>query len=167
MKQLDGCRGITVEDLTQAGFLALTDAVSGYDPEKGAAFLTYLAYHLHRWFLQTAGLRTEKTARDPVTSTISLDDRMEGGEVLGELQPDPHDSIADAEAEIFRQQLRGALETGIDKYLSESDAQIIRRRYFEGKTRQQIAEDRKPPQSRPLSRPRRSIPAAERRSSRS
>lgn len=34
-------RGVELEDLEQEGFLALYDAVAGYDPEKGTKFLTY------------------------------------------------------------------------------------------------------------------------------
>ncbi len=45
-----------LEDLEQEGYLALCDAVEGYDEERGVTFLTYAAYHLHsrmRRYLET------------------------------------------------------------------------------------------------------------------
>lgn len=47
-----------MEDLEQEGYLALYDAVDGYDAAQGASFLTYAGYHLHnrmRRYLQTNG----------------------------------------------------------------------------------------------------------------
>ena len=145
MQQLDAYRGITLEDLYQSGFLALTDAVSGYDPGK-SSFLSYLSYHLQKWFRQTAGLRTDKTANDPITSPLSLDDVMEGGERLGDLQPDPHNSIEDAEAQIFREELRAALDAGMNKYLTPAEAAMLRKRYFQGMPRHTIAEEMEIPE---------------------
>lgn len=36
--------GAEIEDLEQEGFLALYDAIAGYDAEKGCKFLTYAGY---------------------------------------------------------------------------------------------------------------------------
>lgn len=47
-----------VEDLEQEGFLALYDAVKGYDPEQGAQFLTYAKYWIRQRmqrYLQNSG----------------------------------------------------------------------------------------------------------------
>lgn len=47
-----------LEDLEQEGYLALCDAVEGYEETRGTAFLTYAAYHLHgrmQRYLQTSG----------------------------------------------------------------------------------------------------------------
>lgn len=35
-----------MEDLEQEGYLALYPAIDGYDPDKGALFLTYAEYHI-------------------------------------------------------------------------------------------------------------------------
>ena len=138
MDELASYRGIELDDLRQAGALALYDAVAGYDPEKGS-FLTYLSYQLHQWFGRTAGLRTEKTARDPVTSMISLDDPLEDGGTLADLQPDPHNHMEEVEAEIFRQQLRAALENGMDRLLDTQDAELLKKRYFQGMSRRAVS----------------------------
>lgn len=38
---------VELEDLAQEGYFALVKAAEGYDPERGAAFVSYLAIHLH------------------------------------------------------------------------------------------------------------------------
>ena len=46
------------EDVEQEGFLALYAAVEGYDPKKGASFLTYASYHIRqrmKRYMQTKG----------------------------------------------------------------------------------------------------------------
>ena len=40
-------QGVELEDLAQEGFLALYDAVEGYDPGQGAVFLTYAGKWIH------------------------------------------------------------------------------------------------------------------------
>ncbi len=46
--------GVEFDDLLQAGFLALHDAVKGFEPEAGMAFVGYLAFHLKRYFRDAA-----------------------------------------------------------------------------------------------------------------
>lgn len=43
-----------MEDLEQAGFLAVMDAIPRYDPEE-AAFSTYLVKYLRKHFQETSG----------------------------------------------------------------------------------------------------------------
>lgn len=137
-RRLDGCRGVEVEDLTQAGFLALMDAVQGYEPERGA-FLTCLGNWLHKWFAQTAGLRTDRAARDPISSPISLDMETEGGDTLGDLQPDARSEPDEAIERIYTEQLHAALDKALNM-LDEKAAATIRQRFYEGLTLRSIAE---------------------------
>ena len=140
MASLDSCRGVTEEDLKQAGFLALMDAANQYDPEGGARFIHYLSFHLHKYFVEAAGLRTEKTAADPVNSPISLDQPIEDGDgaTLGDLQPDPQNSMEEAENRVQNEQLRTVLEKALNK-LNPEDAETVRQRFFENKTLKDIA----------------------------
>lgn len=137
----DGKRGLTVEDLIQAGFLALVDAVKTYSPERGALFLSYLPYHLHRHFVEAAGLRTDRSAADPINSKISLDRPVEdeSADTLGDLQPDQRDALEEIEARIQTDQLRAALEKALAK-LPERDAEALRLRYFKGMSLKAAAE---------------------------
>lgn len=89
--------GVEMEDLLQAGFLALHDAVKGFDPAAGMAFVGYLAFHLKRYFREACGIRTSK--RDPLLQAARLDKPVseeDGAATLGELTPDPQ---AEAERE--------------------------------------------------------------------
>lgn len=136
--RLDGCRGVEVEDLVQSGFLALMDAVQGYDPEKGA-FLTYLGNWLHSYFRQAAGLKTKRAARDPISSPVSLDMETEGGDTLGDLQPDVRNEPEEVEERIYTEQLHAALEKALNMLDAEAAA-TIRQRFYEGLTLRSIAE---------------------------
>ena len=135
--------GVELDDLLQAGFIALRDAVKGFDPAAGMAFIGYLAFHLKRYFRETCGIRTSK--RDPLLQAARLDQPVgeeDGAATLGELTPDPG---AEAERErvedgVFRQQLHEAMEKALNT-LEDEQEQVIRRRYYAGNTLAGIAAD--------------------------
>ena len=133
--------GVEPDDLLQAGFLALHDAVKGFDPAAGMAFVGYLAFHLKRYFREACGIRTSK--RDPLLQAARLDKPVseeDGAATLGELTPDPQ---AEAEREsvedgIFRQQLHEAMEKALDT-LEDQQERVIRRRFYDRETLAGIA----------------------------
>ena len=51
---------VTKEDLEQAGFFAVYDAVKVYDETRGTSFLTILTYYLQKRFAEEAGIRTSR-----------------------------------------------------------------------------------------------------------
>lgn len=51
---------VTAEDLVQAGFFAVYDAVQVYDETRGTSFLTVLKYYLQKRFAEEAGVRTSR-----------------------------------------------------------------------------------------------------------
>lgn len=57
-------------DLIQIGFIAMVDALQGFDPEQ-SEFNTYLRFHIRRRFAEVAGNRSTKT--HPEVSALSLD----------------------------------------------------------------------------------------------
>jgi len=65
-----GNRLYDVDDLIQSGYLALVDAVAGYDSEVGA-FTTYLNFHIRRHFAKVSG--RYGTKRRPELDAASLD----------------------------------------------------------------------------------------------
>ncbi len=68
-----GLGGTTIEDMTQAGFIAVLRAVDSYDPSRGTKFSTHLFQRL-RAELSAATGWSSKTARlDPLQNAISLD----------------------------------------------------------------------------------------------
>lgn len=64
--------GVTVEDLLQSAFLALLEAVEGYDPSAGA-FLTWYGLKLKAAFTEATGQRTKHQREDPMCTALSLD----------------------------------------------------------------------------------------------
>lgn len=133
--------GVEFEDLLQAGFLALHDAVKGFEPEAGMSFVGYLAFHLKRYFRSCCGIRTSK--RDPLDRAARLDAPVsdeDGAATLGELTPDTQ-AEAEREAiedEVFQEQLRGAMTKALNT-LDGRQQDIIRRRYWNRETLSAVA----------------------------
>ena len=48
------------DDLIQSGFLAVCDAVQGFNPDAGMEFSSYLHYHIQRYFAEVSGVRGTK-----------------------------------------------------------------------------------------------------------
>lgn len=146
----DAC-GCTVDDLTQAGFLALMEAVKAFDPERGYRFLSWLSYPLQNQWNALLNLRTERQRSDPLNSAGSLDEPVseEGETARGELVPDPaaSEEFEDAINREWLRQLREAEEEALRK-IPEESAEVIRGRYFEGLSYEQIAARREVDQKR-------------------
>lgn len=100
-----GTRLYDLDDLLQAGYLALVDAVSGYDPKPGAAFTSYLHFHIRNHFADVAGRRGAK--RRPEVYAASLDEPLNDadGDTRADLIPNPAAEFADGvtEREAIRQ----------------------------------------------------------------
>lgn len=136
-----GNGGATVEDLTQAGFIAVLRAVDSYDPTK-AKFSTHLFQLLRAEFTAATGQHTKLSRLDPLQNAVSLDAPLEDGEdtTLADFIPDTA-----AEAEITavdernrRVRLRAELETVLSS-LPDEEQRTIRARYYQGKTLDAIA----------------------------
>ena len=67
------------EDFQQAAFLALLDALEGWEPGAGA-FLTWYGLQLKAAFAAATGRRTSK--RDPLQSCASLETPIAEGDAL-------------------------------------------------------------------------------------
>lgn len=82
--------GQTIEDLMQYGYIAMYNAVQGYESGKGCKFTTYLTYHIKSAFAAALGIRTNK--RDGILYAASLDEPLDGedsdSETFGETLPD-------------------------------------------------------------------------------
>ena len=123
--------GVEFDDLFQAGFLALCDAVEGFDPAAGKAFVGYLDYHLRRHFRAACGIRTSK--RDPLLTAARLDKPVSeetDAATLGDLTPDPRaeEERERIEEAVYIHQLSLALEQALGT-LEERQREAVRRRY--------------------------------------
>jgi len=131
------------DDLMQAAYLALVDAVESYEPERGSGFLMYLTFHLRRHFEIVAGRRGTKTR--PEVHALSLDEYLEeeNNDTYLDLLPDPAAAAAfDAVIEhLYNDQLADALDDCLSR-LEPVHAAMIRARFYEGKTINEIAAER-------------------------
>lgn len=136
-----GCRTM-VEDLTQAGFLAVITTADQYEPGAGHSFIQALSFSLRKAFAEEAGTRSTK--RDALqyadsTETAAYRDDPEGPTV-GELLPDDAAALAFMGVEYVdfldycRREIRVALDTLPPEY-----AALLRLHYLEGKTLEEAA----------------------------
>lgn len=83
--------GATVADLEQSSFVALMDALEGWNPEQGK-FLTWYGLRLRGALSEATGQRTQRDRLDPLDGAASLDtplsDDPDAG-TLADVTPDP------------------------------------------------------------------------------
>lgn len=135
--------GVEFDDLYQSGYLALVAAVKTYSGGEGA-FSTWLMYYLQTAFAETAGYRTEKQKAAPLRHCLSLDAPLgddADGDTVADLQPDvgsmiPFESV---EQRLYLASLRKALDMELSELPPRLEA-VIRRRYFNTETFEQIGE---------------------------
>lgn len=127
-------RGTVIDwdDIGQAGFLALLDAVNAYDPASGNRFTSYLRFSVLRQMGFLFGWRR----KPPFVS--SLDEPIAGEDeelTLEGIIPDPQAAQAfeDAEEGIYLGELREAISGALGR-LPEREAEIVRRRQLGGET---------------------------------
>lgn len=137
----DGFGGVEIDDLVQAGFLGLCEAVERFDEAQGYKLLTYLRPCLTSAFYEAEGRTHERTARDPIHRALSLDAPIgeDDDGTLGDLVHDPADAFEDADARIWREQLHEALENALAE-LPAAEASTLRGRYYRGMTMREIGE---------------------------
>ncbi len=133
--------GVTREDLLQEAFFALLQAVEAFDPETGFSFTSFLKWPVKNTVNRALGIRTKRDREDPIFSASSLDAPIgeEDGEPLLSFLPDPEDPIEEADERLFREELREDLERSLAE-LPDREAEVIRARYFEDQTIEQIGD---------------------------
>lgn len=133
-------RGVALDDLMQAGFIAVMAAVDYFDPDSGYTFTTYLGNTLKKEFADATGYRTKRAREDPFWDAVPLDTPVNDDDPEGATISD---FIVDSEVEQAfpdseQGQLREALETEIAR-LTEKQQVVIRLRYWYGFELGQIA----------------------------
>lgn len=142
---LEGRADVELDDLIQSGYLALVDAVASYEPGE-YGFLTHLKYHLMTRFAEATRYRSQRQQRETLAGSVSLDAPVsdEGrSATLGDFQEDPtaQDALEAVEDRIFRDQLREAM-AGVLADLPEQQRELLRLRFWEGRTLLELAEAR-------------------------
>lgn len=133
--------GVCIEDLEQAGFLALLAAVKAWTPESGYKLLAYLTLPLKTEYAALLGTRTQK--RNALNQATSLDAEIQGTEdfTLADTVPDESAAKAfeDVEQRAYLEQLRVDIAAALE-HISEGCSEVIRAYYLQGKTESEIAE---------------------------
>ena len=129
-----------LEDLQQAGYIALVNAIAAYK-DIGYKFTTFLNYHLLNAFREALNITTDKQASDPLHHARGLDAPIEkNGELfsLADIVGADDPSIEDAEDRVQREELREILLEEISK-LPAIQADTITKYYWGGLTYDEIA----------------------------
>lgn len=67
-----GRAGLSVDDFEQVAFLALLEALEGWE-DRGGSFLTWYGLKLRGAFSEASGQRTKRDQLDPIQSAVSLE----------------------------------------------------------------------------------------------
>lgn len=149
--------GLSFDDLVQEGYFAVDYAAKHYDPERGS-FTTVLGYALmnqvrsatcgeHYRIIETSEGKRVQASANPLNECSSLDVRLdaedEGSSTKGETIEDPAATQAfqTAEDDLYTEELHNALETDMTQHLTEREAHVLRRRYYDGQSLQAIGEE--------------------------
>lgn len=134
--------GVEFDDLLNAGFPAMVEAVETYNPEN-SAFSSWFMFYLKKAFAELTGYRTERQRHEPLNNSISLSaplsDDVNPGE-LADLIPDPQatammENTVDA---LWNNQLHEALEAALSA-LPDNQGEIMRAKFWSGTDRSEIA----------------------------
>ena len=149
--------GLSFEDLVQEGYFAVDYAAKHYSAEQGS-FTTYLSYALLKQIRtatcgeHTRGVTTEDGRRvavsaNPLNDCTSLDAPLDGEDkgssTKGETIEDPAAAQAfqTAEDDLYTEELHNALEDAMTKILTDQEAHVLRRRYYDSQTLRAIGEE--------------------------
>lgn len=138
MTVIENRADLDTDDLYQCGFFAMLKAVDGFDSERGS-FIALLALCLKTEFSEATGLRGRK---EPCVHAVSLSQPIgedEDGE-LGDRTEDPtgRAALAAVDRKVWREQLHAALEAVLSE-LPDYQADLLRRRFYDGATLEAIA----------------------------
>ena len=156
-KPIADAAGLTLEDFDQEAIFAVQAAAKAYDPEKGS-FTTLLGYYVqnrinkvvcgeHGRLVTTEDGREVRISANPLNECSSLDVRLdesdEGSSTKGETIEDPAATQAfqTAENDLYTEELHNALEDAMTKHLTEREAHVLRRRYYDGQSSQAVGEE--------------------------
>lgn len=132
---------VDVEDLLQESFLAMVEAADTFKAGGRMSFLGWWDFRLKTVFNEALGVRWKRTLNEPVHQCTRLSQPVTEGEgdTLGDFLPADNEDFQKVELMIWRAQLHTALQDALGE-LTQAQRDILYQRYYEGRTRAQIAQ---------------------------
>lgn len=138
---------IDIDDLTQAAFFAVLEAVERFEPGKKGTFINLLSLTLKTAFSDACGVRTAK--KEPLYTNCSRFESPVAGDpdsdlCVGDLIPDASsaEAIEAVEESVFIQQLHDLLEKALAT-IPGKEARAVEQYYFQGMKQADIAAEMK------------------------
>ncbi len=136
---LERTGAVDIDDLVQAGRIAVCHAQKRYDPAGGASFITYAFYWIRNAMHRTAGI---KNTGELPEILLSLDEPIEeGSDILrGDLIPDKAPTAEERTIEQDgRQETAETVRAAVDELKNPKQREIVDRVYFREQERKQAA----------------------------
>ena len=140
----DGSSRIDMDDLLQAGFLGMLQAVEAYNPGSGFQFATFLNYNVQTACRDAMGIRSEKQSKDPAHKALSLSQPVSAD---GETDLTLGDSVQDSSLKYQYDDLIEEVDQAEDvrrifsevNQLDPLDQKIFTAKFFDGHMETDIA----------------------------
>ena len=131
-----------IEDLMQAGYVGLHEAALTYQPERGAAFATFLSYSLRRHMRSVIGIRTSR--RDAALHAVSLDIPLDSDNdaTLSGFLPAEDDTEGEVVEKSYKEHLRAVVRRAVADMKKPAEREVIEEIYFNRQTKERFAEAR-------------------------
>lgn len=140
MCELD--RAVTMEDLTQAGFIGLVRASKTFDESVGKTWASWATWQIRREIEIALGLHAGRVTRAH-TGAVSLDRPLipgnGDGETLGDLLAD--ESAPKPDARLLLDELRRDVRDAVDRLKDDGQRRAVRLCRLEGRSYREAAAD--------------------------
>lgn len=135
---------VDVEDMKQAGKMALLEAQKTYDPCGGSSFMSWSYKPIRNAILCLFGYDNPGRKRPPLP-LLSLDEPTDeaGDETMLDMIQDPDCIIPEEKIveDVSREEIRAEIHAAVDRMENEKYKTVVKRVWFEGKDKQTIAEE--------------------------
>lgn len=134
-------RAVSVEDLTQAGFVALIKAAKTYDPAAGKGWAGWARWHIQMEYCRVLGLRRGRFTR-PDTGAAPLDGPLSREDAEGATMGDQlaDETLPAADEAIMLGELQRDVRRAVGRLKSERQRQVVQLCKLEGRSYRQAAE---------------------------
>lgn len=132
-----------IDDLIQAGMIAILEAQKKYDPEKGMGFTHFCSFYLRNLMRRTIGIGNDGNT-DPVPIPLDkplLPDEDGTGSII-DLIPDPTANTEENYIEKeHKEEISREVREALLRLRNENQREAIRRVYLENQDRETVASD--------------------------